>query len=43
MKRINLYLTDKQKKAIQEEADKTGITFSEMIRRIIDKHCGVKE
>jgi hypothetical protein len=38
MERVNLYLTEKQKKQIQRDADKLGISFAEMLRRIIDKY-----
>jgi len=37
MKRKNVMLTDQQVSKIKEEAEKRGISFSEMLRKIIDK------
>jgi hypothetical protein len=36
MTRTNIYLTQQQHKEIKEEAEKRGITFSEMFRKIVD-------
>ena len=38
MKRTNLYLTQNQHLEISEEAEKRGINFSEMFRKIIDNY-----
>ena len=38
MRRTEMYLTNAQYKYIKQKADKKEITFSEMIRRIIDFH-----
>jgi predicted DNA binding CopG/RHH family protein len=38
MERINLYLTEQQIKQIQKDAQKLGISFAEVLRRIIDKY-----
>ena len=37
MRRKNVMLTDQQVSKIKEEAEKRGISFSEMLRKIIDK------
>jgi len=36
MRRTEMYLTAVQYKSVKKEADKREITFSEMIRKIID-------
>ena len=36
MTRTNIYITQKQHKQVKTEADKRGITFSEMFRKIVD-------
>ena len=36
MTRTNVYLTNKQHSQIGKEANKKEITFSEMLRRIVD-------
>jgi len=36
MRRTDLYLTEKQHKAVYEEAEERGINFSEMFRKIVD-------
>lgn len=36
MKRKNLLFTERHMKQIMEDAEKSGITFTEMLRRIID-------
>ena len=36
MKRINLYLTEKQIAKLKALSKKTGLCFSELIRRAID-------
>ena len=38
MKRTNLYLTQNQHLEISEEAEKRGINFSEMFRKIVDNY-----
>ena len=37
MTRINVYLTDKQFENITKLAKQSGITFSEMLRRVLDQ------
>ena len=37
MKRKNVMITDKQVNKTKKEAEKLGISFSEMLRKIIDK------
>jgi predicted DNA binding CopG/RHH family protein len=37
MKRIDVYITEKQDSAIKEKAKDIGISFSEMLRRLIDE------
>lgn len=36
MKRMNIYLTDVQRAHIQELAMKSGLSFAEMLRRVLD-------
>lgn len=36
MRRTDLYLTEKQHEAVYKEAEKRGINFSEMFRKIVD-------
>lgn len=36
MTRTNIYVTKKQHKQVKAEAEKRGITFSEMFRKIVD-------
>tara|TARA_Y100000034_G_scaffold112070_1_gene145716 strand:- start:351 stop:584 length:234 start_codon:yes stop_codon:yes gene_type:complete len=43
MRRTNIYLTLKQHDQVHKEADKRGITFSEMFRKIIDHYLEEKE
>ena len=38
MKRTDIYLTQRQHKEIKKEADKEGITFSELFRKIVDNY-----
>ena len=38
MKRIAYYLTEEQIKFLNKEAEKTGLTVSEIIRRAIDEY-----
>jgi len=38
MIRINIYITENQKEKLKKEAKKRGIKFSELVRRILDKH-----
>ena len=42
MKRTNLYLTKNQHKKISREAEKKGINFSEMFRKIVDYYLEKK-
>jgi predicted CopG family antitoxin len=37
MKRIDLYITERQSQVIKELAKEKGISFSEMLRRLLDK------
>jgi hypothetical protein len=37
MIRTNIYLSKPQKLALEKKAKRLGITFAEMIRRILDK------
>jgi hypothetical protein len=36
MKKISVYLTDRQYAAIMYEAEDRGLTFAEVLRRVID-------
>lgn len=36
MKRVNYYLTERQIERLHEEARKTGLSVSELIRRAVD-------
>lgn len=36
MKRTQIFLTEQQVENIKQEAEKSGIRFSEMLRRIVD-------
>jgi len=36
MRRTEMYLTEKQHKAVFKEAEDRGINFSEMFRKIVD-------
>ncbi len=38
MHRTNIYLTERQQKALQKEAQKLGVSVAELIRRILDRH-----
>lgn len=38
MKRINTYITNKQYEQIKKEAEEKEITFSEMLRKIIERY-----
>jgi len=38
MKQIKMALTDRQIKTLKKEAVTLGISFSELIRRILDRH-----
>jgi len=38
MKRVNLYITEKQYKQLKKQAEKKEIRVSELIRNIFDKH-----
>ena len=42
MVKINVYLTDKQHKEIDDKAKEFGISFSEMLRRVLDQKDKVK-
>ena len=37
MKRIDVYITDNQKELIKVKADATGVSFAEMLRRLLDE------
>lgn len=37
MKRISIHLTQRQVDEIQRKATKAGITFAEMVRRLLDQ------
>lgn len=37
MTRINVYLTDNQFQIITQLAEQAGVTFSEMLRRVLDE------
>ena len=43
LRRTNLYLTRKQYDEIKKKSDKTGITFSEMFRKIVDEYLEKNE
>jgi len=43
MHRTNIYLTERQQKALQKEAQKLGVSVAELIRRILDKHLDGKQ
>ena len=38
MQRTNIFLTEKQIAALKTLAEKTGLSYSELIRRAIDKY-----
>ena len=38
MKRKDFYLTEHEIEELNKEAKKLGITFSELLRRIVDRH-----
>ncbi len=38
MKRVNYYLSDVQLKKLDSESKKTGLSVSEILRRIIDNY-----
>jgi len=38
MKRINMHFSEQQIKKIKDLMNKSGLTFAELIRRIIDKY-----
>jgi len=43
MFRTNIYLTERQRKALAKEAMKLGLSVSELIRRVLDEHIDSKE
>ena len=43
MKQIKMALTDRQIKTLKKEAVTLGISFSELIRRILDRHLDSKQ
>lgn len=43
MRRTDLYLTQKQHEEVSKEAERRGINFSEMFRKIIDYYLERKE
>lgn len=36
--RTNIYLTVPEKKALDKEAELLGISFAELVRRVLDEH-----
>ena len=38
MERVQMYLTKQEKITLKEEAEKTGLSMAEILRRILDKH-----
>jgi predicted DNA binding CopG/RHH family protein len=38
MKRVNIYLSDKQYDALKQVAKKTDVKFAEHVRRALDKY-----
>ena len=43
MKQIKMALTDRQLKALKKESDTLGISFAELIRRILDRHLDERQ
>ena len=43
MKRTNIYLTERQMKALQKKADKMGLSMAELVRRILDEYLDKEE
>lgn len=43
MKRVQIYLTDQQIKKLEDKVDETGLSRSEIIRRIIDDALSQEE
>lgn len=43
MERKNFYLTKKQAEELEKDANRNGITFSEMLRRVLDKFIQSRE
>lgn len=43
MIRKDVYLTEKQIKRLQKEAKTTGLSFADVIRRIVDAHFKEKD
>ena len=43
MKKINLYLTEEQLKALEYERDRVGVPIAEQIRRAIDSELKHRE
>lgn len=41
--RTQIYFSEKERTFLKKEADELGISFSEIIRRILDKHIEEKE
>jgi len=37
VKRIDVYITDNQKELIKTRADEMGVSFAEMLRRLLDE------
>ena len=42
MKRKDFYLTEYEIDQLNKEAKKLGITFSELLRRVVDRHLEVE-
>lgn len=36
MERVNVYLTERQRKRLKKQSDELGISFSELVRRALD-------
>jgi predicted DNA binding CopG/RHH family protein len=43
MKQVKVAFTDRQLKALKKEAMTFGISFAELIRRILDRHLDEKK
>jgi len=43
MKQIKMAFTDRQLKALKKESVTLGISFAELIRRILDRHLDQKQ
>jgi len=43
MHRTNIYLTERQQRALRKEAKTLGVAMAELIRRILDAHLDGKQ